>query len=310
MELNPAQQRVVDELLAFDAPRPEFDPALAVRLRDQLEDALWPWPSGWGGPRSWSARPPWQRVLACEEHHLDEVAAGFQWSARTRGGTVVHKALEMALFLPARCQPDGGGRCRAHQGGRGRPRAGRVAARRARRPTGPTSAPRPWPRSRAFETSWPPLERRWRPRTEAPSRLDLCDDRVSLRARVDLALERAEGRRAGVLIIDFKTGNRHPQHLDDLRFYALVHGIQTGVPPFRVASYYLDASRWHHEDVTEELLEVTVARVIDGATRLAQLHLGDRDPTRAAGPQCSWCRLRHDCDDGRAWAENRRGDAN
>ena len=73
-------------------------------------------------------------------------------------------------------------------------------------------------------------------------RVDLCDERIVLRGKYDLALGRAQGTEARVLIVDFKTGDRHGSHLDDLRYYALLETIRNGVPPFRVATYYLDAS--------------------------------------------------------------------
>src|SRR6185295_13955780 len=138
----------------------------------------------------------------------------------------------------------------------------------------------------SFQDCFPPLKSSWRPRTEAPAKHRI--GQVLLRARVDLALGRSEGQRAGMLIVDFKTGRPYPAHMDDLRFYALVETLRIGVPPFRVASYYLDSATWHAEDITEEVLGVTVRRVLDGAVKLAELTLREREATFNPGPACRW----------------------
>ncbi|HET7718366.1 MAG TPA: hypothetical protein VFK43_00270, partial [Acidimicrobiales bacterium] len=86
-------------------------------------------------------------------------------------------------------------------------------------------------------------------------------------------------------------------HRDDLRFYALLHTIRTGVPPFRVATYYLDSATFLPEDVTEDLLfDVALPRVVDGVTRVVELHLRSRAPRTTPGPLCSWCPRRLSCD--------------
>ncbi|NDH85241.1 MAG: hypothetical protein EBY65_10330, partial [Acidimicrobiia bacterium] len=86
---------------------------------------------------------------------------------------------------------------------------------------------------------------------------------------------------------------------DDLRFYALLDAIRIGTPPRRLATYYLDQGRFQVEDVTEDLLFSTVARVVDGVERMLMLSSGQRDATTATGPACRWCPVRHDCDDGK-----------
>ena len=104
-----------------------------------------------------------------------------------------------------------------------------------------------------------------------------------------------------MLIVDFKTGGRYSTHVDDLRFYALLEAIRSGVPPFRVASYYLDSATFHHEDVDLDVLDVALARTIAGVTKVAELHLGDREPTIAPGPTCGFCSLRSECEGARQW---------
>src|SRR5205085_4754090 len=140
----------------------------------------------------------------------------------------------------------------------------------------------------------------------SPARVELCDGRILLRGTVDIALGQAAGTEARVLVVDLKTGAPWPNHLDDLRFYALVHTIRTGVPPFRVASYYLDSCRFRAEDVSAELLLTTaVGRVVDGVRRMFELHLKQREPTLTPGPACGWCPRRETCDGPALWAAER-----
>src|SRR5436305_583722 len=88
--------------------------------------------------------------------------------------------------------------------------------------------------------------------------------------------ELARVTQAGVLVVDFKSGRAYPHHIDDLRYYALLETFRSGVPPFRVASYYLDAGTWVGEDISEELLAITMRRVIDGVIKLAALRTNER----------------------------------
>jgi hypothetical protein len=113
-----------------------------------------------------------------------------------------------------------------------------------------------------FVELWPPLQKRWVPRTESRARAELCGGQVILSGRVDLALGQPRGAEAGTLLVDFKTGRTVMAHLEDLRFYALLETLRCGVPPFRVASYELDAGTFSSEDVTEATLDAAVRRTI------------------------------------------------
>src|SRR5205823_2100555 len=97
-----------------------------------------------------------------------------------------------------------------------------------------------------FLECWPQLRPQWAPRTETGIRASFCGERITLSAKVDLAMGRAQGQQARVLIVDLKTGRTYANHVDDLRFYALVQTLRIGVPPFRVASCYLDSATFHH----------------------------------------------------------------
>jgi hypothetical protein len=126
-----------------------------------------------------------------------------------------------------------------------------------------------------------------------------------MHGKVDLALGLPRGDEARELFVDLKTGRGHPGHLDDLRFYALLQCLRSGVPPFRVASYYLDTATFHHEDVTAETLEIALSRTADGVRKLCELRLEHRGPTITPGPTCSYCRLNTTCEGARTWQDGR-----
>ncbi|HEX7166153.1 MAG TPA: PD-(D/E)XK nuclease family protein [Acidimicrobiales bacterium] len=306
MVLNPAQQRVVDDLLAVGSPRPRFAEGVDLALLSRLEEALHPLADRLDPLELHVNKATLAQVLACESHHLFEAAIPFAWSAATARGVVAHRAIELAVFTPPGTAPltlvDDVIERIAELGDDRSPRdflrsatAVELAELRAAASQVVT----------AFESCFPPLDKAWRPRLEAPCRVDLCAGRIILRAKVDLALGRAVGNEARVLIVDVKTGRPWPAHLDDLRYYALCETLRSGVPPFRIATYYLESGRWHHEDVDVAMLETAVDRVIDGVTRLVDLRLRERPARWTAGPTCSFCRQRDDCAGGREWVEQR-----
>ena len=94
--------------------------------------------------------------------------------------------------------------------------------------------------------------------------------------------------RAQRLLIDLKTGGAYPEHAEDNRAYALLHTLRFGVPPYRVASFFLEGGTWQAEDVHEELLFHAADRVIATARAAASLR-GGRDPLLTPGRWCSWC---------------------
>jgi hypothetical protein len=73
-----------------------------------------------------------------------------------------------------------------------------------------------------------------------------------------------------------------------MRLYALLLTLRTGVPPFRVASVFLDSGEWQAEDVSEEALFHAAGRVIQAALSWAQLAEG-RPASLRPGPHCRWC---------------------
>lgn len=295
--LTPVQDRVVTGLMGRGQPRPTFDPGLARRLRAGLTDALAMVADRLelAGLDLHVSKRALSRIHQCERHAAEHDFEG--WTPALARGTVAHKALELATFLTSPRPP--------------LEVVDLALERLAAEPEG--WGPGPWlaeagpaevaeVRSAAvelvtkFEECFPPLKPAWRPRFESSLRVPLFSDRVVLGAKVDLALGQAEGTEARVLVIDFKSGRVAPGHVDDLRYYALLHTLRTGVPPFRVASYYLDAGSFHAEDVTENILDLAVRRVIDGVVKLSELRLNERAPTATAGPLCRYCRLAPTCE--------------
>jgi len=258
--LTPAQLDVIDGLMALGGSRPSFDPDLALRLLDELEEGLAPVFEHLGPVELTLNKGVLAQVHACESHYLAESDTPFEWSVASCRGKISH----LAEVRSAACD---------------------VLTK--------------------FQECFPPLAPAWRPRLESSCRVELGGGSVVLRGKVDLALGRPVGYEARVLIVDVKTGRPYPTHLDDLRFYALLEALRAKVPPFRVASYYLESARWQAEDITEDLLRVAARRVIGGVTKLAQLRLGVRAPTVNPGPACSYCKLRDSCPGAIEWAESR-----
>lgn len=298
--LTPAQRRVVTDLLARDQPRPTFDPSVGDDLRCALEGALAPVADTVADPPVRVTKHALAQVHTCEANYVAEQEWD-GWSVPTAQGEVSHRAIQLATgergdvppldlvdhameeleadrtgslgwFLATLTPP-----ARAEL----RVKAGNAVS--------------------TFLECWPPLPSAWWPRTELPVRFDLCGGRIVLSGKIDLALGRARGDEARCLFVDLKTGGRYPAHLDDLRFYALVQALRIGVPPFRVASYYLDSASYAAEDVTVETLEAALHRTVDGVRKIVELRTGAREPVVTPCPRCRYCRVRDVCDGARAW---------
>jgi hypothetical protein len=313
---------VLTDLIELGGPRPEFDPDLASRLRHELDgraevalDAVNS-PGSPGGP-AWRfgddrplivlAKHALASIHACEQRALAEESVPFEWTPATAQGVVAHKAVEFRIHGTSDLHPAD------------------LVSMAIDRLIDDERGPAPWlqtatPAERAelvvavvdavtkFDDTFPPIPARWRPRVESRLRTSLVGGRIELKAKVDLALGRAEGTQARVLIVDLKTGHPSMVHPADLRFYALLETLRVGVPPFRLASFYLDSGEWRGEDVDEDLLWSTAYRVADGLDRLVALRLGGRPPTVSPGPGCRYCPVRPECPAGQQWPSGDVGD--
>jgi hypothetical protein len=122
-------------------------------------------------------------------------------------------------------------------------------------------------------------------------RAELSGGALVLSGKVDLLLgapDSLEPARATRIAIDLKTGGAYPEYVEDNRFYALLLALRFGVPPYRVASLFLEAGTWQTEDISEESLFHAADRVV-AATRAAQSFRAGREPGLAPGPWCRWC---------------------
>jgi RecB family exonuclease len=292
---TPTQVRVAEELFARTTPRPQFDPALGSDLLHLLEDGLAPLVADRQPDQPlFLAKRLLAQVHTCEGSVEADRATPFAWSAPAARGTVAHKAVELSITLrdsPPPLDLVDTAIDRLIESSDRSIRAWLLDAPAAEIAE-LRGAAADWVVK--FQDTFPVLQRAWRPRLESALTVDLCGGRVVLRGKVDLALGRADGTTARVLIIDFKTGRPQPVHAEDLRFYALLETIRVGVPPYRLATFSLDSGTWVAEDVDEEVLIAALRRTIAGAAALLELDEG-RTALLRAGPSCRWCPAADGC---------------
>jgi hypothetical protein len=151
-----------------------------------------------------------------------------------------------------------------------------------------------------FRASFPPLPRRWAPQPELRLKAWLAGGRVVLSGTPDLVLGRTHR-----LVVDFKSGRAWPEHPEDMRFYALLLLLRIGMPPYRVATFFLDSGEWQSEDVTEATLMHAASRVVQAAIATVELTKG-RTPDLHPGAHCDWCPRRPGCPAAVAWFDHSR----
>lgn len=292
LELTPAQHRTLDQLIGT-GERPLFPADVVPRVRDRLEEnarAFEP-----------AARPLWLgksnlNDLARCPGLFDAVRAGergpFAFSARFAAGRLAHKAVE--LEVAGREDRDSHGLVeeaverlfedeafRTYWDGLDRLRRDETLMQAAKT-------------LELFRSTLPPLRRMRRelaPSTEWHVRVELLGGAVVLSGTLDLVLGSslpAEPGRATRLAIDLKTGRAWSEHAEDMRFYALLLALRFGVPPYRVATLYLDSGEWVAEEVDGRVLERAADRVIDAMRSAAATEAGRASPLRP-GPYCTWC---------------------
>lgn len=291
MDMTLRQRRTFEQLVGL-GPAPPEDEDLAGRVRDQLEASL-----GSAGvdpgstPPLWLAKRHLNYVDRCEglfESVLLREGPPFEHSERSASGALFHKAIEVDVGTERRFDP-------------------RSACERAivRLCSSDASFSGFWETLDEFERaerlaeagrhlvrfrdSFPPIERRWAPQTELMLRASLLQGAVVLSGAPDLVL--GSRRR---LVVDFKTGRAWPEHPEDMRYYALLMLLRTGVAPYRVATFFLDSGEWQSEDVTEETLRRAADRVCLSAATAHRLRTGGRPRLRPA-PHCAWCPRRERC---------------
>ncbi len=298
MELTDPQRRTLEQLIGRD-PRPTFPANLSQRLRDRIEDAVRELELR---DTLWLGKEKLTDHGRCEGKFTASIsgeAPPFEHSVKSAAGVLSHKAVEVEVG--ARDELDvhtiaetAADRLvereeRFAEYWRGLPAADRddVLMEVARRMT-------------MFQSSFPPLKelrRELTPISEMPVKAELLGGALILSGRIDLVLgapDRLEPLRATRLAIDLKTGNAYPEYPEDLRFYALLMTLRFGVPPYRVASLFLESGEWQAEDVGEQALQHAADRVIAAARAAAALWNG-REPTLTPGVYCGWCPRAETC---------------
>ncbi|MDE0067573.1 MAG: PD-(D/E)XK nuclease family protein [Acidimicrobiaceae bacterium] len=309
VELNPAQQEVVEMLGASRADRPVFEPTLRTELNSAVEQGLEPLleKAAKIDDAIWVSKHALGQVMGCERKYLAEREAQFEWSVPLARGSIAHKAIELSIHWRREPEPLAlvdEALSRLTEGddslGDWLQTAGEAERAELRAESND--------RVVKFIECFPPLKAQWRPVTESRLRLEV-HDRFVFSGKVDLTLGHPEGNRAGKVLIDLKTGGFSPLHLEDMRFYALIEAIRLGTPPRRIATYYLDRGSFVPEDVTGDVLFAAAARLIDGATKIVELLGSEREPNLVAGPICRWCPALDDCDTGRRHLEEDKEDS-
>lgn len=319
MTLNPTQERTL-ELLRRRGDPVIFERSFIDDLTDQVQTAFGEFAerlaasttsstAGGSGARAdetilYISKHRLASILACEvQAGLDDE---FAWTPAIAGGQIAHRAIELGLNW--RGEPEPGvlvdeaiARAAQEDASLGMWVAGLGEADRADLRS--TSVER----VTKFMECFPPLDPRSRPLTEARLHWPRSGP-IVLAGKVDLVIGRSEGHESRKVIVDLKTGRPRPQHRDDLRFYALLETLRSGVPPRKLASYYLDAADAEVEDVTEGVLRSTVRRTLDAIDALVALHLEERPAIKRVGPQCLWCPINTECDEGRAYLSDRADD--
>ncbi|MGZ4136662.1 MAG: PD-(D/E)XK nuclease family protein [Actinomycetota bacterium] len=292
MELTDPQRRTLEQLIGTDA-RPTFPADLSQRLRDRIEDAVRELELA---DTLWLGKEKLTDHGRCEGKFLASICGEsppFEHSAKSAAGVLSHKAVEVEV----------GSRDALGAHDIAAVAADRLVEREERfaeywRGLDPVERDdvlmEVVRRITMFQGSFPPLKelrRELTPISELSVKAELLGGALILSGRIDLVLgapDRLEPLRATRLAIDLKTGGAYPEYPEDLRYYALLLTLRFGVPPYRVASLFLESGEWQAEDVGEQALMHAADRVIAAARAAASLGNG-REPSLTPGVYCAWC---------------------
>lgn len=295
---TPAHQRLVEDLLAWDAPRPLGDPGLADRLRDALEAGLAPLVDRVpAGERLFLSKSRVQ-ALVCDGRYLDQQESPFTWSPQLAGGKLAHRAIELDQAAGREVPPD---QVVAHAWQERATEVGSLAQWLNQLAPLEASALRQVVEQRVtdFRDTWPLLPPQAHLRLEHRIDATLAEGRLLVSGTPDLSIGGVRDDRCRMLLVDLKTGRRNPMaERQDLRLYALLATLKYGLPPFRWATYYVSEGAWDAEDLDEDLLWGAVRRLVDAADRAATLELDrpdEADLRLVGGAWCRYCGRREHC---------------
>jgi CRISPR/Cas system-associated exonuclease Cas4 (RecB family) len=304
-DLTPVQTRTLEALRRSTEPL-VFDQELVADLRDEMRAALDEFAERLQPNQEvFVSKHKIATALDCEEFHV--LPDDFTWKPATAKGQVAHRAIQLLLSWRGEANPtdlvdEAMVRLADEERGIGTWIAALSPADEA------DLRGQSVERLTKFMESFPPLDRRWNPVTEAPARWP-NNGPILLQARVDLMIGRPAGNESRKVIIDLKTGRPSARHRQDLAFYALLETLARSVPPRKVATYYLDAAEAQVEDVSERLLRTAVRRTLDGINAIVELESEGRPPVRRPGVTCRWCPLSESCDDGRSYLDASHSDS-
>lgn len=304
VNLSPEQERTY-RLLIGVGERPGYDSGLAEDLRSRMEAAVGErtTPGGvWIGKRRVSEWAQCEGLLAADV--LEEMPE-FAHDEKSALGKIFHRAVQADVELVGKARGDGS------EGHMCRYAIRRLAARREDpddpekfddafalfwnaldEPTQERILGEAVQMLATFRRVFPPmadLRADHIPSAEFRMRAQLLEGVVTMSGRVDLALGRPVDGKATRLLIDHKTGGAFPEHAEELRFYALMHTLQRGAPPYRIASYFATSGEWQAEDIEYEILEHVADRAATAARRAIDFLEGDPPEDLKSGPWCGWC---------------------
>jgi hypothetical protein len=292
MQLTDPQRRTLQQLIGT-AERPVFPADVAQRIRDRIEEAV----RGLDLPDPlWLGKEKLNDLARCEGSFLSRLAGEappFEHGRASATGVLQHRAIEVVVGAREPLDPHTAAELAA---ARTLDKEERFAEfwRGLPDPERDDILMEVVRRTLLFEGSFPPLRelrRELSPATELPIRAELLGGALVVSGKLDLLLgapDRLEPMRATRIAIDLKTGGAYPQYAEDNRLYALILALRFGVPPFRVASFFLEGGTWQAEDVTEDTLFHAADRVIQAARSAASMRSG-REPSLTPGPWCAWC---------------------
>ncbi len=296
--LTPAQREIQDTLGASVDERPTFRDDLRDDLRGQIEHNFLELLHDEIKLPIFLSKHGLNLLHGCEARFMAEQEEDFEWSIPIARGTVTHKAIELHIgrrgnHTPIDLVEDAISRLENEERSISGFLRELVESDRSQLVADANEVVATF-----FET-FPPIKRRWVPVCESRVRADFCDDNITLAGKIDLTLGQAKGMTAGKVIFDLKTGKANQSHVDDLRFYALLETLKVGTPPRLLVNYYLESGTPRYEAVTEELLQSTARRVIDGVGKYIELNQSEPRPAEfAPGMNCRWCPINERCEPG------------
>jgi CRISPR/Cas system-associated exonuclease Cas4 (RecB family) len=295
--LNPVQLKTLEALRRSGDPL-VFDQDLIADIRTEMRVALDEFAERLQPTQElFVSKHKIAGVLGCEEQHV--VPDEFEWKPATAKGQVAHRAIQLLLSWKGEPSPtdlvdEAMARLVDEERGIGAWMAGLSPADEA------DLRGQSVERVTKFAESFPPLDKRSNPLTEAKTRWPL-DGPILLQGKVDLMMGRPSGNESRKVIIDLKTGRPSPQHRQDLSFYALLETLARSVPPRKVATFYLDSSEVQVEDVSERLLRTSIRRTLDGINAMIELQSEGRPPVKRPGTSCRWCPIADNCEEGQTY---------